>query len=61
VHNLGRGWASGGVGRAGMFFSRKTIKNYFHGEYLPHSLVTESIPHRNGTELNFHFCFAVHL
>lgn len=39
----------------------KVIKNYFHGEYLPHGLAAESIQHRNGTELDFHFCFAVHL
>lgn len=42
-------------------FSRKVIKNYFHGGYLPRSLVMESIQRRNGTELSFHFCFAVHL
>lgn len=57
----GSRWASGGWEEEGSFFSRKVIKNYFHSGYLPHSLVTESIQHRNGTELNFHFCFAVHL
>lgn len=31
------------------------------GGYLPYRLVTETIQHRNGTELDFHFCFAVHL
>lgn len=55
------GWASLCAGGWFISFSRKVIKNYFHGGYLPRSLVMESIQRRTGTELSFHFCFAVHL
>lgn len=57
----GSGWASPRAGGWLISFSKKVIKNYSHGRCLPHSLATEGIQHRNGTELSFHFCFAVHL